>query len=244
MGERWLKAELHSHCHLDPHDHRFCTCSPEALIREAARLGYEVLAITCHGLDIWSLQLAEYAAGLGVTLIPGMEVFVAGRCHVLVYNFRTGARNLDSTAKIRALRREDTLVVAPHPFFPAPTCLGRLLERNLDLFDAIELSGFYTPGIDFNRRARRLALERGKPMVGCSDAHFLWQLGKTFTWIYAEPGIETVIRAVKRGLVRIETRPLSFQDVSRWWADALWYTLFPPDRARRERVGRFAPRGT
>jgi len=244
MGERWLKAELHSHCHLDPHDHRFCTCSPEALIREAARLGYEVLAITCHCLDIWSGQLAEYAAGFGITLIPGMEVYVAGRCHVLVYNFHTDARSLDSMAKIRALRREDTLVIAPHPFFPAPTSLGRLLERNLDLFDAIECSGFYTPAIDFNHKARRLALERGKPMVGCADAHFLWQLGKTFTRIYAEPGIETVIGAVKRGLVRVETHPLSFQEVSRWWADALRYALFPPDRTRRERAGRFAPRGT
>jgi predicted metal-dependent phosphoesterase TrpH len=244
MGERWLKAELHSHCNLDPHDHRFCTSSPEALIRETAHLGYDVLAITCHCLDIWSPELAAYAAGLGITLIPGMEVVVAGRCHTLVYNFRTGAQNLDSPAKIRALRREDTLVIAPHPFFPAPTCLGRLLERNLDIFDAIEYSGFYTTRIDFNRRARRLALERRKPMVGCTDAHFLWQLGKTFTWIYAEPGIETVIRAVKRRLVKIETRPLSFQEVSRWWADALQYTLFPPDRAPRRQVGGFAPRGT
>ena len=81
-------------------------------------------------------------------------------------------------------------------------------------------------------------------MVGCADAHFLWQLGKTFTWIYAEPGIETVLRAVKRGRVKIETRPLSFQEVSRWWADALRYTLFPPDRLTRERVGSFAPHGT
>ena len=244
MGERWLKAELHSHCNLDPHDHRFCTSSPEALIRETARLGYDVLAITCHCLDIWNPEWAAYAAGLGITLIPGMEVVVAGRCHTLVYNFRTSAQNLDSPAKIRALRREDTLVIAPHPFFPAPTCLGHLLERNLDIFDAIEYSGFYTTRIDFNRRARRLALVHRKPMVGCTDAHFLWQLGKTFTWIYAEPGIETVIRAVKRRLVKIETRPLSFQEVSRWWADALRYTLFPPARAPRRRIGGFAPRGT
>jgi len=244
MGERWLKAELHSHCDLDPHDHRFCTCPPEALIREAARLGYEVLAITCHCLDVWSPALAEFAAGLGITLIPGMEVFVAGRRHVLVYNFRTGAPNLDSMAKIRALRRDDTLVIAPHPFFPAPTCLGRLLQRHLDVFDAIEISGFYTAGLDFNRKARRLALECGKTMVGCADAHYLWQLGETYTWIHAEPGIETVIRAVKRGQVRVETRPLSFQEVSRWWADTLRHTLFPHDRARREQAGRFAPRGT
>ena len=58
-GERWLKAELHAHCSLDPHDYRMCAHSPEELIREAARLSYEVLAITCHDLDVWSHRNQE-----------------------------------------------------------------------------------------------------------------------------------------------------------------------------------------
>src|SRR5262249_57990770 len=127
-GKRWLKAEMHSHCSLDPDDYRMCAHSPEQLISEAARLGYDVLAITCHNLDVWSQGLSEYAASLGIMLVPGMEVSTEGGRHTLVYNFRTGAENLNTLEKIRGRSRPDTLVVAAHPYFPGQVCLGSLLE--------------------------------------------------------------------------------------------------------------------
>ena len=226
-GKRWLKAEMHSHCSLDPVDYRVCAHSPEQLISEAARLGYEVLAITCHNLDIWSQDLSDYAASVGITLVPGMEVSTEGRRHTLVYNFRTGAENLNTLEKIRRRSREDTLVVAAHPYFPGKVCLGSLLERHIDLFDAVESSGFFAPGLDFNRRARAVAQEHRKPLVGNGDVHFLWQLGRTFTWIYAEPNVRGILDAVKRGDVRVESQALAYVDLARWWATALWHRAFP-----------------
>jgi len=237
-GERWLKAELHAHCSLDPHDYRMCAHSPEELIREAARLGYEVLAITCHDLDVWNRELSEYAESLGVTLIPGMEVHAGGRFHTLVYNFRTGCEHLDTFDKIRSRRGPDTLVVAPHPYYPAWTSLRGQLEKHIDLFDAIEFSGFFTRRVDFNRHAAQMSLKHGKPLIGNSDAHVLWQLGRTFTWILAEPGVQSVIAAIKRGQVRIESNALSFGEAASWWATALWRCFFPahsrPPRTRVE----------
>jgi len=226
-GARWLKAELHSHCSLDPVDFRVCRHSPEELIAKAAGLGYEVLAITCHDLDIWNRGLSDYARGLGITLIPGMEVTAERTRHTLVYNFGTGAENLNSLDKIRKRVREDTLVIAPHPYFLGRMCLRGLLEANIDLFDAIEHSGFFARGLDFNRRARAVAKKQGKPLVGNGDVHYLWQLGKTCTWIYAEPDLLSVIDAVKRGLVRVDARALSHLDVFRWWPTTLWHYLFP-----------------
>jgi len=226
-GERWLKAELHAHCSLDPYDYRMCAHSPEELIREAARLGYRVLAITCHDVDVWSRELSEYAEGLGITLIPGMEVHAGGRFHTLVYNFRTGWENLSTFEKIRARRGPDTLVVAPHPYYPSWTSLGSRLEKQIDLFDAIEFSGFFTRHVDFNRRAAHIGLKHGKPLIGNSDAHLLWQLGRTFTWILAEPGVQPVIAAIKRGQVRIESNALSSREASSWWATALGRCIFP-----------------
>ena len=128
-GKQWLKAELHAHCCLDPDDSRFCRYTPEQLIAGAAGLGYEVLSITCHNLDVWTESLSEYARGLGITLIPGMEVTAEITRHVLVYNFRTGAENLDTLEKIRSRSREDTLVVAPHAFFPGRNCLRGMLTK-------------------------------------------------------------------------------------------------------------------
>jgi predicted metal-dependent phosphoesterase TrpH len=186
---RWLKAELHAHCSWDPADYRICRYAPEQLISSAAKLGYEILALTCHDRDIWTEDLSDFARSLGITLIPGMEVATEGRRHVLVYNFRTSAENLDTLQKIRDRSRENTLVIAPHAFFPGFVCLRELLEKNLDVFDAIECSGFQIRGLDFNRRSLSLAKQAGKPLMGCGDVHYLWQLDRTFTWIYAEPGI-------------------------------------------------------
>ncbi len=231
-GQRWLKAELHAHCNLDPYDYRVCSYSPEELIREAARLGYEVLAVTCHDLDVWSRELSDYAESLGITLIPGMEVHAGGRFHTLVYNFRTGCENLDTFEKIRARRGPDTLVVAPHPYYPSWTSLRSRLEKHIDLFDAIEFSGFFTSLVDFNRRAAQIGLKHGKPLIGNSDAHVLWQLGRTFTWILAEPGVQSVIGAIKRGQVRIDSNALSFREAATWWATAVWRFVVPPHPRR------------
>ena len=154
-GKRWLKAELHSHCSLDPTDYRICGHTPEQLIKRAAELGYEILAFTCHNKDIWTHNLSEYARNLGITLIPGMEVTTERTRHVLVYNFHTDSENLNSLKKIRERSREDTLVIAPHAYFPGLVCLGRLLEQNLDMFDAIECSGFQIRNLNFNRRSKQ-----------------------------------------------------------------------------------------
>lgn len=238
---RWLKAELHSHCSLDPVDYKLCHYSPEDLIAKAAGLGYEVLAITCHDLDIWTSELSEYAESLGVTLIPGMEVTTEGLKHTLVYNFRTDPENLDTLGKIRTLSREDTLVIAPHPYFPTANCLKGLLDQNINLFDAIEVSGFFAPGLDFNRRSKMIAEVRNKPLVGNGDVHYLWQLGRTFTWIYAAPKLYSVIDAIKHGRVRVESSALSYREIAEWWATALWRKIFPahpaPTRGKRQGLG-------
>jgi predicted metal-dependent phosphoesterase TrpH len=221
---KWLKAELHAHCNLDPEDYRVCTHTPEQLICEAALKGYQVLAITCHNHDIWDSRLSDYAESMGITLIPGMEVSAEGRRHVLVYNFQTGSENLDTLDKIRARKREDTLVIAPHSYFPSFSCLRSLLKRNLDLFDAIEFSGFYTTALNFNRRAVQIAAAQNIPIVGNGDVHLLWQMNKTYTLVDSDPGVVPVLRAIRAGRVRIETTPLTSSQVARWWATTLWRT--------------------
>jgi predicted metal-dependent phosphoesterase TrpH len=225
--KRWLKAELHSHCSLDPVDYRICRYAPEELIDAAANHGYEILAITCHDLDIWTEDLSEYARNLGITLIPGMEVTAEQTRHVLAYNFNTGYENLSTLKKIHEHSTENTLVIAPHSYFPGPSCLGKLLEKNLHIFDAIEYSGFLVRGIDFNRKSRRLAEKAAKPLIACSDIHYLWQLDRTVTWIYAEHDVESILHSIKQGLIRIQVSPLSWFEAAGWWATTRWRYIFP-----------------
>jgi len=222
-----MKAELHAHCNLDPDDHQMCRFSPEQLISQASALGYEIISITCHNRDVWSPELSDYAKNRGIVLLPGMEVSCEGIRHVLVYNFKTGADNLNTLKKISELSRPDTLVIAPHPYFPGRKCLGSLLAKYIDVFDAIEISGFCVPGIDFNRRAARMAAKHRKPTVGSGDVHLPWQLGKTCTWIYSQPDTESIIKAIKEGNVQVDLNKLTYFQAAQWWATALWRKVSP-----------------
>ncbi len=217
-------------------DYRVCRYSAEELISAAAKAGYEILAITCHDLDVWTHRLSHYARDLGITLIPGMEVTAERRRHVLAYNFRTGAGNLDTLQKIRERSYSETLVIAPHPYFPERSCLRNLLAENLDVFNPVECSGFQVRGMDFNKGGVRLAAEAGKPVVGNSDIHHLRQLDRTFTWIYAEPGVQSILSAVKQGLVRIQVSPLSWFGAAAWWSATLWGNIFPRNPAPLNRI--------
>ena len=218
---------MHTHCNLDPQDHGLCRFSPEQLIQKAAGLDFEVLSITCHDLNVWTPDLADYAWLWGITLIPGMEVTVEKKRHILVYNSDEDPKTLNNLEKIRASRSDKTLIVAPHPYFPGRSCLGGLLKKNLDLFDAIEFSGFLVRGLNFNRKSVELAKKGFKPLVGFGDIHYLWQLGRTFTWIYAEPRVESIIDAIRHGLVRVQVSPLSWIEAAGWWGTTLWRTLLP-----------------
>jgi predicted metal-dependent phosphoesterase TrpH len=201
-----LKADFHIHTREDPHD--FIRYTAVELLAEAARQGFEVLALTCHNKRIHTEDLRRRAEDLGILLIPGVEAAIEGK-HTLLLDMpytRLGVRNFKH---VRALKRDGGLVIAPHPFFPAPKCLNDKLRENLDLFDAIEFSHFYTRTVDFNRKAVAYARKMDIPLVGTSDCHRLWQLGTTYTMIDAdEKSVAGVFAAIRAGRVRVITAPL------------------------------------
>jgi predicted metal-dependent phosphoesterase TrpH len=81
----------------------------------------------------------------------------------------------------------------------------------------VEFSGMYTKLTgQFNRRAARYARTSGLPVVGDTDTHFLWQLGYTYTLIDAAPEPTAVVDAVRRGRVRLVTRPLGWANLLRF----------------------------
>jgi len=218
---------MHAHCSLDPKDYAICRHTPEQLIHKAAEEGFEILSITCHNSNIWTDKLCSYARSLGITLIPGMEVTAEETRHVLVYNFDKGAESLNTLGKIHKHCCENTLVVAPHPFFPGRCSLRHHLERNMGLFDAIEYSGFVIAGLNFNRRGIKLAQRSRKTLLGLGDIHHLWQLGRTFTYIWAEAEVSSIFDAIRQRQVRIATSPLSWIEAAGWWVDRYWRAAFP-----------------
>ena len=206
-----LKVELHTHTSDDPVDRIPHTVTE--LIDGAVALGYDALAVTLHERQLDLRSVIPYAAERGLVLIPGIERSIQGR-HVLLLNFTHGAENVqtfDDLARLK--RRSPGIVVAPHPFFPAPCCLWSYLDHRPDLFDAVEYNAMFTESVNFNRRAERWAARHGKPLVGNGDVHRLRQLGSTYSLVDAEPHPDAICAAVAAGKVRVESRPLS-------WANA------------------------
>ncbi|MFQ5828863.1 MAG: PHP-associated domain-containing protein [Candidatus Methylomirabilia bacterium] len=202
-----LKADLHLHTR---EGGEFIPYGARDLIDRAARDGFQVLSITNHDTVTFSAELAAYARDRGILLIPGIEATVEGR-HVLIYNAHVLPARVQTLADLRRHRSAEWLVAAAHPFFPGLTCLRGRLRKEIDLFDAIEFSHFYTRSIDFNRPAIRLAREFGLPLLGTSDSHLARQFGTTYSLIEAEPTVASVLSAIRNGKVNVVSQPLTFR---------------------------------
>lgn len=223
MIKQWLKAELHAHTVEDPVDGgRIIFHSPRQLIDAAAEQGFEILSITNHNQLLFGEELEAYARGRGILLLPGVEATVEGK-HVLLYNFLDYDPTWADFETVKRHKRPNQLVVAPHPFFPMPTSLGAKLARHRHLFDAIEYHGFYTRQVNFNRAAADAAKKYGLPLVGNSDVHRLYQMGCTYTLVYAEKNAGAVIEAIRRGQVQVVTQAVSAAFVSRWFVQNFLY---------------------
>ena len=207
-----LKVELHTHTADDPVD--VIPHSTGDLIDRAATLGFDAVAVTLHDRQLDLRPWQSYASERGVVLIPGVEQTIEGK-HVLLLNFEHGAdrvRTFDDLTRLKA--RSSGLVIAPHAFFPAPTCLWGALERHAPLFDAVERNAMFTRQVDFNVRAERWARTHDKPIVGNGDVHRLRQLGTTYTLVDAERHPDAICRAIAAGRVQVISAPLAWTTVA------------------------------
>ena len=82
-----LKADLHIHTNEDPVDFSKINYSAKDLIKYAAKLHYNVLAITNHNSILYNCMLKSYAKKHGILLIPGTEADIGGK-EVLLLNVK------------------------------------------------------------------------------------------------------------------------------------------------------------
>ena len=210
------KIDLHLHTVNDPMDHHVWHTAEE-LIDKAARLGYTALASTLHTQQFESERIKAYAAERGILLIPGVEQDIEGS-HVVLLNFPAEvANNVHTFAELRKVKSvygDKAFILAAHPFYPNAVCLKEKLFENADLFDAVEISGFYHRFWNPNAKAREAALKLGLPLVGDSDTHTLEQFGTLWTEVESEQSIEAILNALKLGKGRVQGRSLRWIEMS------------------------------
>lgn len=210
-----LKANLHFHTQDDPQD--VVDYSFQEGMDAASRLGFEVLALTCHHKFIDSPTYSAYAAERNVLLIPGVERDIEHR-HVVILNADEEIEKVETFAELAAYKKNHpaAFVLAPHPYFGTPYCLGRKLEEHIGIFDAIEYSWFYSKGINRNLKAEALAKKQNLPYLAASDTHELRTLDKSYALI--ETGEKTaaaVLTAIKNKNFE------NFSAPSKFWSEMI-----------------------
>jgi predicted metal-dependent phosphoesterase TrpH len=212
------RVDFHHHVDTDPED--VIGYSAAQLAAAARGHGLDAIAITPHDGLFHDPGAVEAAARIGVLLIPGIEKKIGGR-EVLILNVRPGevpqGLSFDDLRRMKVSLGDRILTVAPHPFYPLRTSLGRALDEVGDCIDAMEVAHLHGFGIDPNARAERWAMARGKPLLANSDTHDLAQLGRNFTEVEADD-LDTcsLFRAIRAGRCRARTAPISFLGLVRF----------------------------
>jgi len=211
-----LKVDLHLHSSEDPHD--ALDYDARELIRHAARRHFDAIAITLHGKVIDDPGLPQFARDEGVLFIPGIEKRIHGK-EVLIYNVSQAeidtVRTFADLRKMKTRMGNEILIIAPHPFFKQSQCLGRHLEENIDLFDAIEYCHLYMRFWNLNKRAAEVARAHAKPMVATSDSHALWMFGRNYTLLDAPKTMAGIFQAVREGRGHPHSEPIKLTEFVR-----------------------------
>ena len=137
----------------------------------------------------------------GVQFIPGIEISTT-MGHVLVIGpdppSRTTPGEFTPEEVVSLAHKRGCVAIIAHPFRRS-----RVRESGAD-FDAVELNGKHP---DDRNRVRSLSESLGIPIVGGSDAHYPFEVGRTFTRIETtELTTDAVVTAIREGAVEAHVR--------------------------------------
>jgi predicted metal-dependent phosphoesterase TrpH len=200
------RVDLHNHCQGDPVDALTHTIYEH--IDQAKKMGLDALAMTWHRRVCSDEAAFAYARERGLLVMPGMEAEIDGK-HLVVLGLRDGdLPGQTSWPELRALRarKPGVVVMAPHPFYPHPSCLNQRINDAVDCIDIVEWCALHVnwlpSRVSPNLRAARWAQRHGKPLVACSDAHSPAAIGRTPSTVEATALTEdAVLEAVRAGRV-------------------------------------------
>ncbi len=159
-------------CHMHTRRSADCLTSPESLVREALRLGVDVVAVTDH--DTW--QGAVDVLGVVSRGKPKLRVVIASEVStdqgdVIGLFLRDDLRLRSATEFCDRVHEHGGLVLLPHPYK-----WHRLNDELMKRVDLVEIHNSRTSPAD-NARAAALAAEHKLPALVGPDAHRVGELG-------------------------------------------------------------------
>jgi predicted metal-dependent phosphoesterase TrpH len=188
MAERYL-FDLHIHSTRSP-DSRL---SPRIAILRAREIGLSGIAFTDHD----RLTIME-PTSQDLALVPGAELSTEWGDLLALGIRELPSAGLPVPELIAEIHRQGGVAVVPHPFSEtlSSICMNEHVFDVIGMVDGLEVTS-PKRSVD-NRRARALAAEHRKAVVGGSDAHSEDGMGWGFT-ACEENTVEGLLRAIREG---------------------------------------------
>jgi len=167
--------------------------SPAVAMTRARELGLRGLAFTDHD------RLTALGSPFDdLVLVPGAELSTGWGDLLALGISELPPTGLTVPGIIDDIHRQGGVAVVPHPFCEElrAICMNEHVLEIIDLIDGLEVTS-PKRSVD-NRKARQLARERGKAVVGGSDAHSVEAMGWGFT-ACEEGTVEGLLDAIRKG---------------------------------------------
>ena len=211
-----LTCDLHVHTNFSKDGES----SVEDILRQAEAAGLDVIAITDH--DCVDGAKKALACKTSVLVIPGIEVSTR-QGHLLVLGVtELITAGLDVRETVRIAKRMGALVILPHPYHMWRHGVARRIRIAMNIVDAVEaFNSRYIVG-SANRKAGRIADRLSKPCVGGSDAHNARFVGFGRTFVEAEPEMQAIFEAIRKGHVSCGGRKTPLRTYTRQSLNNTW----------------------
>ncbi len=185
-----LKIDLHVHtCY--SHD---SSITLKQVVAFAKKRGLDGVAITDHNTVKGALKLKTR----DILVVPGIEVSTLNG-HLLGLNVTVPIpAKLGIEKTIHLIHEAGGIAVAPHPttFYKSPP------SRRINSYDAVEvMNASSIPFPVFTSLSKRYAAFLNLPQTGGSDSHYAPEIGAAYTIVNADPNIDEIVCAIKKGSV-------------------------------------------
>ena len=173
---------------------------PKTIVEQLyAHASIRAIAITDHNTVEGYYKVLKLASAYpDILIIPGIEVSATEGDIILLGTTELPPKPWNVENIIDFAKEKGALTVAAHPY--RAYGLGDLAKKyNIDAIEVLNgASAFH-----INKLAENLAKEIGVPGVGGSDAHNVDELWTAYTEVQASSDLDEILKAIKKGLVRV-----------------------------------------
>ena len=191
-----IRVDLHLHTTYSPD----ASTNPKTIVNQLyAHPFIKAVAITDHNTTKGYYKTRKLASAYeDILIIPGIEVSAIGGDIIILGVTEPPPKPWTPENIIDYTKEQNGITITAHPY--RTHGLGDQ-AKNYD-FDAIEiLNGISTP--QANKTAQKLAKVMRLPGVAGSDAHRANELWSVYTEVQASLDIDEILKAIKKGLVKV-----------------------------------------